>query len=55
MTIKNEVNPQYEKYKGHFGHHIVMSVYGDVKDPEEMAIECEDCNCVLTSENREEE
>lgn len=39
----------YEKLHGHLGHRIELVVYGD---GEQIAVECEDCNAVLTSEDR---
>jgi hypothetical protein len=49
------INPLYEKYYEHMGHNIVVVAYGDPQCAEEIAIECETCNCVLTSEAREDE
>lgn len=45
------MNYLYEKLKAHVGHQIVCVTYGE---GENIAIECEDCNCVLVDENREE-
>jgi hypothetical protein len=33
--------------KQHFGHHVVVALYGDPDDPVDVCLECEDCGCVL--------
>ena len=42
-------NYMYEKLKSHIGHSIVCVAYGDIDDPIDICIECEDCGCVLVS------
>lgn len=42
-------NWMYERLKPHIGHNIVCACYGDVNNPEDICIECEDCYCVLVS------
>jgi hypothetical protein len=42
-------NYMYDKLKDHVGHHIVCVAYGDIDDPVDICIECEDCCCVLVS------
>ena len=37
----------YESLKAHLGHKIVIAAYGYKKDPDNVAIECVDCNEVL--------
>ena len=45
MSIGN-----YEELRLHIGHKIVCVCYGEEnKDPENIAIECEDCDEVLIS------
>lgn len=39
----------YEKLKDHIGHKIVCVSYGDPDNPDDICIECEDCNEVLVS------
>ncbi len=39
----------YELLKKHIGHNIVCVAYGDVDNPDDICIECEDCNEVLIS------
>lgn len=39
----------FEKLNQHVGHNIVCVCYGDVNDPMDICIECEDCGCVLIS------
>lgn len=38
------MNWMYEKLKPHIGHDIVCVSYGDINDPVDICIECEDCN-----------
>ena len=45
----------YEKIKEHFGHEIVVAVYGDLEDPVNAAVECETCGCVIVDEDRDVE
>lgn len=33
--------------KAHYGHKICIACYGDVGDPADVCLECEDCNEVL--------
>lgn len=42
-------NYMYEKLKEHIGHNIVCVAYGDIENPTDICIECEDCGCVLVS------
>ena len=51
-TLKNYA---YEKIHAHFGHHIVAVAHGDEDNPENVAIECEDCGAVLFSCDKEPE
>ena len=39
----------YEKLRNHIGHNIVCVAYGDINNPVDICIECEDCNEVLVS------
>lgn len=39
----------YELLKNHIGHKIVCVAYGDKDNPDDICIECEDCNEVLIS------
>ena len=39
----------FEKLKNHIGHKIVCVAYGDNDNPQDICIECEDCNEVLVS------
>jgi hypothetical protein len=41
----------YEKLKFHMGHNIVVVGYGDKHDPNNVAIECNDCCEVLLDFN----
>ena len=34
----------YERLKEHIGHNVVCVAYGDINDPVDICIECEDCN-----------
>lgn len=43
------INYMKDKLKNHIGHHIVCVCYGDVDDPVDICIECEDCNEILIS------
>jgi hypothetical protein len=46
----------YEDLRRHIGHKIVCVCYGEKgKDPDNVAIECEDCNEVLLDFDRPEE
>lgn len=38
-----------EKLLNHIGHNIVCVYYGNKEDPNDVCIECEDCNEVLIS------
>lgn len=31
----------------HWGHHVEISFYGDANDPDDICLECMDCNEVL--------
>lgn len=42
----------YNDLKGHIGHKIVCQPYGDPRDPVNIAIECETCNCILIDFNQ---
>ena len=39
----------YEILKNHIGHKIVCVAYGNTDSPNDICIECEDCNEVLIS------
>ena len=39
----------YNALKTHIGHNIVCVAYGDINNPDDICIECEDCNEVLIS------
>ena len=39
----------FEKLKNHVGHNVVCVTYGDSNNPQDICIECEDCNEVLVS------
>lgn len=43
------MNWMREKLGAHLGHAIVCVPYGDLEDPADICIECEDCGCVLVS------
>lgn len=45
---------KYEELKQHFGHNIVIACYGEKKDPENVAIECETCSEVLLDYDKPE-
>lgn len=40
-------NYLWDKLAEHFGHDVRISVYGDVDDPADVCLECEDCNEVI--------
>lgn len=42
-------NWMYEKLQQHIGHTVVCVCYGDFEEPDDICIECEDCNEVLIS------
>ena len=42
----------YEKLRTHIGHEIVCVIYADGQN---VAVECETCNCVLEDAYREDE
>lgn len=46
-------NLLYDKLLPHIGHSIVLACYGDTEDPDNISIECEDCNEVLISVDKE--
>ena len=49
------MNYMYEKLKPHIGHNVVCVCYGDINDPEDICIECEDCcEVLISSENFDE-
>ena len=43
------MNQIYELLKSHIGHNVVCVSYGDEDNPNDVCIECEDCNEVLIS------
>ena len=50
------MNFMYDKLKNHIGHNVVCVSYGDdYHDPDDICIECEDCNEVLVSAETFEE
>lgn len=42
----------YDELKAHIGHRIVCCFYGSGGEPDNVALECEDCNEVLKSCDR---
>jgi hypothetical protein len=42
-------NYMYKRLKPHLGHTIVCVYYGDMDNPADICIECDDCNEVLIS------
>ena len=42
-------NHMHDKLKNHIGHNIVCIAYGDIDNPADICIECEDCGEVLVS------
>jgi hypothetical protein len=54
----SRVNPQFRRYMEHVNHNVVVVFYGKggkKVNAENVSIECEDCNCVLTDENKYDE
>lgn len=46
----------YEELRKHIGHEVAVVCYGqEGEDPENVAIECETCNEVLLSYDKEED
>ena len=45
----------FEILKPHIGHSIVCVAYGDINNPHDICIECEDCNEVLISAESSDE
>lgn len=43
------MNYLMQKLLEHRGHNIACVSYGDIDNPNDVCIECEDCNCVLIS------
>lgn len=43
----DENNLLWDVLKKHFGHHVEIAVYGDVKLPHDVCLECMDCNEVV--------
>lgn len=37
----------WNKLKDHIGHHIEIVAYGDLDDPDDICLECFDCNEVI--------
>lgn len=37
----------WKKLLAHYGHHVEIAVYGDPKNPDNVSLECEDCNEVI--------
>ena len=37
----------WDRLLEHFGHHIVVAKYGNPDDPDNVCLECEDCNTVV--------
>jgi len=44
----------YKELKRHIGHRIVCVWYGNKENPENVAVECEDCCEVLMDYDKEE-
>ena len=42
-------NYMFKKLKPHIGHNITCVAYGDINNPADICIECEDCCEVLIS------
>ena len=40
-------NALWDALKKHFGHQVTIAVYGDEDDPDDVCLECEDCNEVI--------
>jgi hypothetical protein len=36
-----------DNIENHFGHKIVIGTYGNPKEPANVSVECETCNCVI--------
>jgi len=45
----------YNDLKAHIGHKIVCVSYGNRSDPVNVALECENCSCVLVDFNEPEQ
>ena len=45
----------FEDLKKHYGHDVVVMLYGDNNDPQNVSIECLDCNEVLVDFDKTEE
>lgn len=45
----------YNDLRFHIGHTVVVVGYGDPDNPDNVAVECEDCCEVLLDFNREED
>lgn len=43
----------YQELRGHIGHRIVCTYYGEESDPVNIAVECEDCGSVIIDFDRE--
>jgi hypothetical protein len=53
MTFDGEIGEAlYEDLMAHFGHNVVIAVYGN---DENVAVECEDCSVVLVDVNQPED
>ena len=49
-------NSMYELLKPHIGHHVVCVSYGNINNPQDICIECEDCDeVIISSETWDEE
>jgi len=46
-----QVSGSYSGLLDHIGHNVVCVCYGDMPEPANVAIECEDCGCVLVDFN----
>lgn len=49
MSYETTSNYVREKLIAHIGHNVACVCYGDITNPADVCIECEDCNEVLIS------
>ena len=43
----------WKRLSNHYGHKVVIAKYGDVNNPVDICLECEDCNEVILSADTE--
>ncbi len=46
-TELNYDSLMWDILKQHRGHHVYVASYGDLDDPINISLECEDCGCVV--------